>query len=248
MSSTGKPRFFHIAFYRFVRLDGEFAPAELRGWVRAQCVRLDLCGSVILAPEGINGFLAGTADNVSAFWVALTALEPFRGLDYRKTVSSHRPFQKLFVKLKAEIIPMRKPAIQPGLKTGQRIQPQELKKWLDEGRPVRLLDTRNDYEVVEGTFEHAEHLGIGKFQDFAKAFEKWSSEDVPTKNQTDIPTVMFCTGGIRCEKATAFALEQGHTNVYQLDGGILGYFEECGGAHYDGGCFVFDRRECLRPV
>ena len=118
---------------------------------------------------------------------------------------------------------------------------QPLKQWLDEGRPVTLLDTRNDYEIRMGTFRGARPAGINQFRDFPAAVAKLPAT---LKNQ---PVVMFCTGGIRCEKAGPLMEREGFTNVHQLDGGILKYFEDCGGAHYEGECFVFDRRVGVDP-
>ena len=128
----------------------------------------------------------------------------------------------------------------PGLLTKQlpvpRVTAQELKQWLDDNRDLTLLDTRNDYEVQMGTFSGATHFELDDFCEFPKAAEKLSR----TK-----PVVMFCTGGIRCEKAGLYLMEAGFSQVYQLEGGILNYFAEVGGAHYQGECFVFDERVAL---
>jgi UPF0176 protein len=129
----------------------------------------------------------------------------------------------------------------PLQRTGARLAPADLKRWLDEKRDFLLLDTRNAFEIESGSFHGAVDLRLGHFHDFPKKLEKVREQ---AKGR---PVVMFCTGGIRCERATALALESGLENVYQLDGGILGYFEACGGAHFQGGCFVFDERETLFP-
>ncbi len=145
------------------------------------------------------------------------------------------------VRVKKEIITFRVNGINPSEKTSPKISPQELKQWLDEGKPVTLLDTRNDYEVQLGTFKGARDLNISHFGDFPQAI-KALPEDL--KEQ---PLVMFCTGGIRCEKAGPFLEQAGFQKVWQLDGGILRYFDECGGDHYQGECFVFDQRVSLDP-
>lgn len=145
----------------------------------------------------------------------------------------------MLVKLKKEIIPMGRPDVSPVEMTGDRIAPVELKKWLDENRDFLLLDTRNDYEVELGTFEKAQHLNLRHFRNFAQKL------DLLPPEMKDKPVVMFCTGGIRCEKATAYALKSGFKEVYQLEGGILKYFEECRKDHYDGECFVFDHRRTV---
>ncbi|RYD31039.1 MAG: pseudouridine synthase, partial [Verrucomicrobiaceae bacterium] len=130
----------------------------------------------------------------------------------------------------------------PSRRTVPKLSPTELKRWLDEGRPVTLLDTRNDYEVKLGTFRHARTMGLDHFRNFPKAVSELPQE---LKSQ---PIVMFCTGGIRCEKAGPYMEREGFTQVHQLEGGILKYFEECGSDHYDGECFVFDQRVGLDPA
>ena len=129
----------------------------------------------------------------------------------------------MLVRIKKEIIAFGVPGIEPAKRTAPKLAPQELKRWLDEGRPVTLLDTRNDYEVKAGTFKNAVTLGIDHFRNFPAAVQQLPAE---LKQQ---PIVMFCTGGIRCEKAGPYMEREGFEQVFQLDGGILKYFEECGG-------------------
>jgi UPF0176 protein len=148
----------------------------------------------------------------------------------------------MLVKIKKEIIAFGVEGIDPARQPAPKLPARNLKQWLDEGRPVTLLDTRNDYEVRLGTFRGAVSPGIDHFRDFPAAVAK-----LPVELKAQ-PIVMFCTGGIRCEKAGPFMQREGFTNVHQLDGGILKYFEECGGAHYDGECFVFDRRVGVDPA
>jgi len=142
----------------------------------------------------------------------------------------------MLVKIKREIIAFGIAGIDPARKPTAKLPPATLKQWLDEGRPVTLLDTRNNYEVRMGTFRGATPAGIDHFREFPEAVQRLSPR---LKEQ---PVVMFCTGGIRCEKAGPFLEREGFKNVFQLDGGILNYFEQCGGAHYEGECFVFDQR------
>jgi RluA family pseudouridine synthase len=148
----------------------------------------------------------------------------------------------MLVRLKKEIISFGVEGIAPGQRTSPKLAPHELKQWLDEGKPITLLDTRNDYEVKLGTFRGALIPHIGHFREFPDAVRKLPEE---LKEQ---PIVMFCTGGIRCEKAGPFMEREGFKNIFQLDGGILKYFEECGSAHYDGECFVFDQRVGVDPA
>jgi UPF0176 protein len=148
----------------------------------------------------------------------------------------------MLVRLKKEIISFGVDGIQPGRSTSPKITPATLKKWLDEGRPITLLDTRNDYEIKLGTFQGALPAGIDHFRDFPRAVRQLPDA---LKKQ---PIVMFCTGGIRCEKAGPFMEQKGFEQIFQLDGGILKYFEECGSAHYQGECFVFDHRVGVDPA
>ena len=147
----------------------------------------------------------------------------------------------MLVRMKKEIISFGMESIRPANYTSPKLPAAELKRWLDEGRPVTLLDTRNDYEVQLGTFKGAIIPNINTFREFPAAVRKLPEE------LKDQPVVMFCTGGIRCEKAGPFMEQEGYKNIYQLDGGILKYFEECGGDHYDGECFVFDQRVGVDP-
>ena len=134
---------------------------------------------------------------------------------------------------------MHRPEVNPGETPAPRLAPQELKRWLDEGRDIVLLDTRNQFEVELGSFENTLALGLKSFSDFPRATPALPEA---LKHQ---PIVTFCTGGIRCEKAAPWLISQGFRQVYRLDGGILNYFEQCGGAHFRGECFVFDQRVAL---
>ena len=155
--------------------------------------------------------------------------------------SEDQPFNRMLVKAKREIITMRRPDVDPARAPAPRLAPETLKQWLDEGREVLLLDTRNQFEVALGTFRNAIDLKLASFSDLPQAAaaidERWKTR----------PVVTFCTGGIRCEKAAPLLVKEGYGEVYQLDGGILKYFEHCGGAHYQGECFVFDKRVALGP-
>ena len=226
----------NTAFYKFVSLENL---PELRRLLKARCLELKLKGTLLLSPEGINGFLAGAPDAITEFKQVLAGMDPFKDLSFKESFSDDVPFGRMLVKLKKEIIPMGRPDIQPQTETGTRLKAETLKKWLDEKKELVLLDTRNEYEVREGTFENALNLGISTFRQIPEKMESLS-EAVKAK-----PVVMFCTGGIRCEKATALALKMGFSEVYQLEGGILKYFEECGNHHYKGNCFVFDERVAL---
>ncbi|HTN76479.1 MAG TPA: pseudouridine synthase, partial [Pirellulaceae bacterium] len=173
--------------------------------------------------------------------VELRGIPGLEALEPKISESEHQPFTRMLVRIKREIIAFGMPEIKPAERTSPKLAAAELKQWLDEGRPVTLLDTRNDYEISLGTFTNALTLGIDHFREFPAAVARLPEE---MKQQ---PIVMFCTGGIRCEKAGPYMEQQGFQRIYQLEGGILKYFEECGGAHYQGECFVFDQRVGLDP-
>ena len=226
----------NIAAYRFVALD--HLP-QLRAAFKARGEELGLKGTILLAGEGINLFLAGAAADVEAFLETLLSDARFASIEVKRSWSAGQPFHRLLVKIKREIVSMHRPEIPPCKTPAPRLAPQELKRWLDEGRAVVLLDSRNQFEVDLGTFENALSLGLKSFSDFPRAMPA-----LPEALK-DEPIVTFCTGGIRCEKAATWLISQGFREVYQLDGGILNYFEQCGGAHFRGECFVFDQRVAL---
>lgn len=232
------PEFVNIAAYKFVNLD---RLAERKSKLLPFCKQLQLKGTILLSKEGINLFLAGSRDSIDCFLDHLTGQPEFAGLEVKESFSDHQPFNRMLVRLKKEIISMGTPEIRPLVRSSPKISAQQLKTWLDEGRDVALLDVRNDYEVEVGTFENAIPIGVDHFRKFPAATRR-----LPTELQHK-PIVMFCTGGIRCEKAGPLMESQGFQEVYQLDGGILKYFEECGGQHYRGDCFVFDKRVALNP-
>jgi UPF0176 protein len=226
----------NIAAYRFVAIDHL---AELRAQLKKRCVALGLKGTILLAREGINLFLAGTPQDIAAFISWMEADPRFAGMEYKRSISGEQPFNRMLVKLKKEIISMGVPEINPALAPAPALAARTLKAWLDDGREVVLLDTRNQYEIRLGTFHNATHLDIDTFRSFPKAATRL---DDSLKKKI---VVTFCTGGIRCEKAAPLLQSYGFAEVYQLQGGILKYFEELGAAHYDGECFVFDRRVAL---
>lgn len=222
----------NIAGYRFIDLSDR---DELRAPFLEICQELELKGTVLLSPNGINFFVAGTHEAIEQYVSFLEEDERFQGISLHISYSEYQPFKRMLVRLKNEIISLGMDEIKPAERKGQYIQPKEFKKWLDEGKEVMILDTRNDYELRVGTFENAIDLDIKSFREFPEATKKLEQDKTT-------PVVMFCTGGIRCEKASVVMENQGWENVYQIKGGILGYFKECGGAHWNGDCFVFDKR------
>jgi UPF0176 protein len=225
--------FRNISAYKFTPL-GDL-PA-LREQLLLSSRALGLKGTVLLSTEGINVFVAALPEAMASFVAELRAVPGLEDLTPKESQSGAQPFGRMLVKIKKEIIAFGMPGIDPARRPAPKLSPAELKRWLDAGKPVTLLDTRNDYEVDQGTFRGAVRAGISRFRDFPAAAGRLPPE---LKSQ---PVVMFCTGGIRCEKAAPFMAREGFQNVYQLDGGILKYFETCGGAHYEGECFVFVER------
>ncbi|MDD7961677.1 sulfurtransferase [Microbacterium thalli] len=220
-------------------------PADLRITLRGRAEAAALRGTILLAPEGINLFLAGRADAVRGFVDDLRSDERFAALTTKESWSDDQPFGRMLVKVKREIIRMDRPAIRPEAERAPAVAPAQLRRWLDQGhddagREVVLLDTRNAFEVDYGTFEGAVDWRIERFTQFPGAAAE-HREQLAGKT-----VVSFCTGGIRCEKAAIVLRDEG-VDAYQLEGGILGYFEHEGGAHWNGECFVFDEREALTP-
>ena len=228
----------NVAAYKFAALP---ELRSLRARLLARCRAWELKGTILLSVEGINLFVAGETDKINLLLAELHTIPGLENLTPKISETEHQPFTRMLVRVKKEIIAFGVAGINPAERTSPKLSARELKQWLDEGRPVTLLDTRNDYEVKLGTFKNALPAGIDHFRDFPAAVAK-----LPPQLKTQ-PIVMFCTGGIRCEKAGPFMEREGFTKIFQLDGGILKYFEECGGAHYDGECFVFDQRVGLDP-
>lgn len=212
-------------------------------------------GSILFSPEGVNFFVAGERKAIDSFIAFIRNDKIFEGrfndIIIKESVSDSQPHKRIVVRLKNEIITMKHQTIvKPSDDRAPAVEPSTLKKWLDQGhdddgRELVLLDTRNDFEVKIGTFANSIQFGIEKFSEFPDAFHSTAGD---TKQDFQDKTIVsFCTGGIRCEKAALFMQENNIPHVYQLDGGILKYFEEVGGAHWNGECFVFDRRVALDP-
>ena len=233
------PKILNIAAYKFAELSE--LPA-LRARLKVECHSLELKGSILLSPEGINLFIAGQEPAVESLLALLRSISGMENLEEKRSLSDEQPFNRMLVKIKQEIIAFGVEGINPARHTSPRLPAKELKRWLDEGRPVTLLDTRNAYEVKLGTFSGAVTLPIRHFRKFPEAVGQLPEALKET------PIVSFCTRGIRCEKAAPFLEMAGFREVYQLEGGILKYFEECGGAHWRGECFVFDKRVGVDPA
>jgi len=233
----------NIAAYKFISFDDT---VEKRPQFKALCDELDIKGTILLSPEGINLFLAGLRESIDSFLSWLRKDPRFADLEVKESLSAKQPFTKMLVKLKREIITMKNPLIRPEEGRAPAVDAKTLKRWLDEGhddsgKPVVMMDTRNAFEVDVGTFENTIDYRIEKFSEFPEVVARHKDE---LSGKT---IVTFCTGGIRCEKAAIHMQNIGYDSVYQLEGGILKYFEDVGGAHYQGDCFVFDYRTALNP-
>lgn len=229
----------NIAGYKFIALN---QLAKLREGLLHQCSALNLKGTILLSNEGININLCGEIEPIRDFIDTLKLNPHFQDIRFHETFSTFKPFRKLKVKIKKEIISLRQPNINPAARA-PHISPQDFKRLMDNDTDMVILDTRNKFEVEVGTFIGATHLNLKDFSQLPTTLHQI---------ERNKPIVMFCTGGIRCEKAALYLLNQGFKSVYQLDGGIIGYFANVGGTHYTGNCFVFDDRlaidQHLQPV
>ena len=235
-------RFLNLSAYTFVALD---RLPERRDALAQSANACGLKGTVLLAEEGINLFVAGAEAGARA-WLAALRREPrLAGLEAKESWSDSLPFRRLRVKIKREIIRMNQAQVRPAEGRAPAVDAATLKRWLDaghddSGRELLLLDTRNGFEVDAGSFEGAIDWRLTKFSDFPAALAAHRAE---LEGRT---VVSYCTGGIRCEKAALAMRDAGLSHVYQLDGGVLRYFEQHPDApHWQGRCFVFDSRETL---
>lgn len=230
--------FVNISTYRFTPL---FDTQYLRTLFQERCGQIGMRGTAILSPEGINIGMAGTREQVDQLADFLNQFPKLKDLVFKESLSEFCPFNNLRIKIKTQLVPCDDEQVDPLKIDAKRITPKELKRWYDEGRDFTILDTRNDYEFEIGTFKNAVQYDLARFRQIG---DHLKDEDKALKSK---PLVTFCTGGIRCERAAPEAMLAGFDEVYQLDGGILKYFEEVGGDHYDGDCFVFDQRVAVKP-
>ena len=226
----------NIAGYKFEPLED---PVDLVRIYQQKCDDLKLKGTMLISKNGINFSLAGTKEATDTIITFMEEDNRFLNIPLKITYSETQPFRRMKVRLKKEIISLGRKDINPRELTGERITPQDLKNLLDNKEDVLVLDTRNEYETRVGKFENAIDLNLDTFRDFPKAIESLPEE------YKDKQIVMYCTGGIRCEKASAVMMKAGFADVKQLEGGVLDYFKETGGAYWEGDCFVFDERVAL---
>tara|TARA_B110001452_G_scaffold251799_1_gene241158 strand:+ start:472 stop:1302 length:831 start_codon:yes stop_codon:yes gene_type:complete len=226
----------NITGYKFIPIKDELVLQET---ILQRSTNLNLKGTVLISRKGINFSVSGNKNNIDKFLLFIRSDSRFADVDVKITYNEYQPFRKMLVRIKKEIISMGIEEIDPFQFTGQKISPKELNKKLNNNENIVLLDTRNEYEVRLGTFKNAIDLNLDSFRDFPKEIEKLR------KKLNGKEVVMFCTGGIRCEKASALMLKNGFENIQQIDGGVINYFKETGGRHWNGDCFVFDDRVAL---
>ena len=222
------------ALYRFVRLEDY---ENLRGPLLAFCEARGIRGTLLLAEEGINGTIAGTEQAISEVLAYLRSDNRLADLDCKFSYNTDRPFLRMKVKLKKEIVTMGRPGIDPNQCVGRYASPEQWNALVDDPECL-VIDTRNDYEVEIGTFQGAINPNTTSFREFPE----WVEENLdPSKHKK---VAMFCTGGIRCEKSTSLLVSMGFEDVWHLQGGILNYLEKTPveQTRWDGECFVFDSR------
>jgi UPF0176 protein len=220
-----------LLYYCYTLLEN---PEQFRDEHHRLCLSLDLRGRIIVAGEGLNGTVSGTVENCAAYMAAVKADPRFDALEFKVEEAPTHTFQKLHVRVKPEIVHADLPHIRPYERTGTHLSPEEFRAMKDRDDVV-IVDVRSDYEYNLGRFKNAVTLDIENFREFPDRVER-------LREFQDKKILTYCTGGIKCEKASAFLLEQGFENVYQLHGGIIKYGLEAGGEDFDGKCYVFDGR------
>ena len=227
-----------VALYKFVTLENY---QDLRQPLHETLTHHGVKGTLLLACEGINGTIAGSRQGMDAVLDWLRSDPRLSDLDYKESVCDEMPFYRTKVKLKKEIVTLGIDGVSPNEKVGTYVEPQDWNALISDPE-VLLVDTRNDYEVSIGTFEGAIDPETKTFREFPE-FVKTNFD--PTRHKK---VAMFCTGGIRCEKASSYMLQQGFDEVFHLKGGILKYFEEVPAeqSKWNGECFVFDNRVTVR--
>ncbi len=227
------------AFYRFTPVSDT---AAARSGLKQMLAQLDLCGTLLLAPEGINGTLAGTESAINAMLDILHGQFGLPREDVKFSEATEKPFHRLKIRVKREIITFRQPGADPSVQAGSYVAPQDWNALIADPE-VLLLDTRNAYETRLGSFSNALDPGISQFSELAE-YVRQNLDPAQTPK-----IAMFCTGGIRCEKASAFLLGEGFAEVYHLQGGILKYLEEVPteASRWQGECYVFDHRMAVGP-
>lgn len=224
-----------LLYYKYVDIDN---PKRLMKEQKALCEKLDIKGRIIVSKEGINGTVEGLKKNTDKYIKAMLSDERFSDMDFKISFGTGNAFPKLSVKVREELVSTHVKGLNPNKTTGKYITADQLHEWFESGREFYMVDMRNDYEYISGHFENSILSGFSNFRDLPSILEKLE----PLKNKT---IVTCCTGGIRCEKASGFLVENGFNDVYQVLNGIQTYMEKYPNKHFKGKLYVFDGRITL---
>mgnify|MGYP001578649546 FL=1 len=219
-----------ILFYKFVNIE---SPEKLKKEHIDFCNNLKIKGKVLFANEGINGSISGTKEQINTYKEELRKDSRFKDIEFKEETGIQNPFNKMIVRVKKEIIRLDKDIDIKN--TGKHISPKEFLELSNNNKNIVILDTRNDYESKAGKFKNALLSNISTFREFP---EFVNNLNIPK----DTPIITYCTGGIRCEKASAYMIQQGFTNVSQIHGGIINFCQQFPNTLWEGKCFVFDDR------
>jgi UPF0176 protein len=226
-----------LLFYKYVHVKNhDLIVNEHLDW----CLQNDIKGRVFFAKEGVNGTVSGTIENIEKYKVHLTGYPEFKDLWFKEDNADDQAFRKMHVRLKSEIVhgDLKDVSIEHG---GKRLSPEELLRLYEEGKDFVIVDARNWYESKIGKFKNAITPPMKNFREWKKVVDEDLKE---YKNKT---VVTYCTGGIRCEKASAYMVERGFNDVYMLDGGIVNFIKKFPDTYWEGGMFVFDERRVVNP-
>ena len=230
-----------VALYKFCKIED---PIYFQKFIKSELSSLNILGTIIIGEEGINGTISGNESSLNKAVTALKSINLFQDLDLKESYSAKKPFLRLKIKIKEEIVSMGLKDIDPTIQAGQYIVPEEWNNLIDDKNTV-LIDTRNNYEYSIGSFENSINPETNNFKEFPNWVDKqgFNESDKKSKN-----FAMFCTGGIRCEKASSYMKNQGFKNVFHLKGGILKYLENIDSkdSKWKGECFVFDDRVSVK--
>jgi UPF0176 protein len=230
-----------VALYKFCKIED---PIYFQNFIKFELSSLKILGTIIIGEEGINGTISGNESSLNKAVTALKSINLFQDLDLKESYSTKKPFLRLKIKIKEEIVSMGLRDIDPTIQAGQYIVPEEWNNLINDKNTV-LIDTRNNYEYSIGTFENSINPETNNFKEFPNWVDKqgFNESDKKSKN-----FAMFCTGGIRCEKASSYMKNHGFKNVFHLKGGILKYLEniDIKDSKWKGECFVFDDRVSVK--
>ena len=230
-----------VALYKFCKISD---PSYFQKVIKAELSALHILGTIIIGKEGINGTISGTESSLSKALSFLQSNNIFQNLDLKESMSAKKPFLRLKVKIKEEIVSMGLKKIDPTTQAGKYIDPEEWNNLINDKNTI-LIDTRNNYECLIGSFKNAINPKTNNFKEFPDWVDRQNFNEADKKSKK---FAMFCTGGIRCEKASSYMKNQGFKNVFHLKGGILKYLEniDINDSRWKGECFVFDDRVSVK--